>query len=91
MLITVQDNHSVQLPKELMDQVGWKEGVALSVHLSGGSIVLEEKRDWTIEGAQENLEYIVDRVAETKKPQFILYRGRTFVIAPVETHDGYLF
>lgn len=78
----IDEDGVVSLPDDIINKLQWDEHTFLNCYISGNSIVLQEKTDWTVEDAQENFDDILERVTKTKNPHHILHKGKTYVVVP---------
>lgn len=93
MHVCIDENGYIQLPEELMMQLGWVEKTILDISVVGNSIKIERKNEWTPEELQEGeiLEQIIEDVSFNRTVHYLTSEGQRFVIAPYnkELHDYY--
>ena len=78
-------NAIIPLPKDMIDQLWWNEKTILTVHVDErGVITLRRKTDWTVDQLQDgdNLDMVIDDIAQNGSVHCILDKGKTFVMAP---------
>jgi len=58
----------VELPPEVLEELGWNEHTLIHMELEGDNVLIKEKTVWGVEDFKENLEMILDdiRVNRTK-------------------------
>ena len=73
---------TVQIPDKFINHLQWDENTKLIVLQDDNNLIVKEKTDWTIEDAQENIEYIINRVNQTNKPHHICHNGKVIMVIP---------
>lgn len=79
----------VKLPDDLLEKMGWNQYTILETILQGTDIIVKEKKSWSTEEAQENIENIIDDVHFNKNiHKIVIDDGKEVLIVPYENnHD----
>jgi len=79
----------VNIPIELMNEMGWVDGTTLEFEIEDGGVFISEKKEWTTDELLEgdNFKRLLDNVSRYKNVYYILHKGQTLCLAPYNEDD----
>jgi bifunctional DNA-binding transcriptional regulator/antitoxin component of YhaV-PrlF toxin-antitoxin module len=72
----------ILIPREYLDELGWKDGNILDFEVIDSCIKVTKKVNWNVEDAQENIDRILDDIVKNGTIHFIEHQGKNYVMAP---------
>ena len=86
MYIPIEKDGTIIIPQDILDKLGWNEKTLLTIDVVDDTIVIKEKIHWNIEEFHDNLEEIIERVAETETNHYVTYNDNEFVVVPYDKY-----
>ena len=82
--ITDNGDAMIDIPPEVLEELGWNQNTILSLVEIEGCIQIRQKTDWTVDQIQhgDNLEQVLEDIEKNGTVHHVLHEGRVVVIAP---------
>lgn len=88
MHISIEDDGTIIIPQDILNNLGWDEKTLLTIYTEGDTIIIKEKTEWNIQDFQDNIEEIIEKISETGTNHYVTHNNNTFVVIPYDKYKN---